>query len=127
MATYVGKVIRILDEFTLLINAGEFSVTVGDTVQIYESSDPILDLDGSDLGSYVYVKDELEVVQVEPQYAICKKNKTVTKTSSFGMALSPLLEHSFTEKVALPVNSQEFVPFPSFDKLIHVGDNVRKL
>lgn len=127
MATHVGKVIRIVDPFTLIINAGDYEVSVGDTIQIYESFEPIQDLDGTELGDLVYVKDELEVVQVEPRYAICKKDKTITKTTSFSLALSPLLEHTYTEKVSLPVKSEEFTPFPSFNKVIHVGDNARKL
>ena len=127
MATHIGKVIRIVDPFTLIINAGDNDVSVGDTIQIYETFEPIEDLDGTILGDLVYVKDELEVIQVESRYAICKKEKTVTKTVSLGLSLSPLLEHTYTEKVSLPVNSEEFTPFPSFNKTIHIGDNARKL
>lgn len=127
MATYVGKVIRLIDEFTLIINAGNFSVSVGDTVQVYETSEPILDLDGTNLGEFVLVKDELEVIQAEENYAICKKNKLITKTHSTPLALSPLLERSYTEKVPLPVNSMDCNPLPELNKTIYVGDNVRKI
>lgn len=127
MASYIGKVIRILDEFTLIVDSGEFSVSVGDTVQVYEDTEPIKNLDGTNLGKFVFIKDELKVVQVEDLYCICKKNKTVTKTTSMALALSPLLEHTHTEKVPLPVDPTDFEPIPTISKTIHVGDNVRKL
>lgn len=127
MSENIGQVIRIVDEYTLIINSSEYDVQVGDIIQVYETFDPIQDLDGTELGDLVHVKDELEVVQVEPNYAICKKNKTVNKTVSLGLALSPLLEHTYTEKVKLTVNSEDIDPFPSFTKEIHIGDNVRKI
>ncbi len=126
MTSYVGKIIRILDEFTIIIDAGDFSVSAGDAVQIYESSEPIVDLDGADLGEYVFIKDELQVIQVEEHYSVCKKNKTVTKASSMALALSPLLERTYAEKIPLHVNPEELAPIPTIDKTIHVGDKVRK-
>ena len=127
MATYVGNVIRILDEFTLIIDAGSRSVSVGDKVQVYEIVDTICDLDGNPLGDFSYVKDELDVIQVEDRFSVCKKNKSIKRITASALALSPLLDHTYTEKVPLPVNSSEFSPLPSVDQTIHVGDKVKKI
>lgn len=53
MATTVGKIIRILDEYTIIINTGMRDVSVGDKLQIYEKGDDILDLDGTLLDQYI--------------------------------------------------------------------------
>lgn len=127
MSNYVGNVIRIIDRYSLIINSSEYDVNIGDTIQIYESFDTIHDLDGKELGDLIHVKDELDVIQVEPNYAICKKNKTIKKTTSLGLTLSPLLEHTYTEKVSLCIDPEDIQPLPDFDKVIHIGDKVRKI
>lgn len=126
MTTCIGKVIRIVDEFTLIINAGSLSLSVGDKVQVYESGEPIVDLDGTALDEYIYVKDELEVVQVEERYSVCKKNKTVSKRIFSPFALSPLLEQTTTENVPMNIEESELKPLPSIDETIHVGDKVKR-
>lgn len=127
MINCIGKVIRILDKFTLIVNAGSYELSVGDRIQIYETLDDIVDLDGKVLDSYAYIKDELKVIQVEDNYSVCKKDKVVSHTSSFALALSPLLERTISEKVPLNVDESELTPLPPVDQLIHIGDKVKKM
>ena len=81
-------------------------------------------MDGIALAYYVYIKDELEVVQVEELYSVCEKKKIITKKSPL-FAPSPILEHSFTERVQLNISDGEIEPLKKFDKIIHVGDSVK--
>lgn len=125
MATTVGKIIRILDEYTIIINTGMRDVSVGDKLQIYEKGDDILDLDGTLLDQYIYIKDEVEVIRVENNYSICKKKKTINKSATFTFALSPLLEFNSTESVPLNIDKNDLQPFPSIDPIIRIGDKIR--
>lgn len=120
----IGHVIRILDKYTLLIDAGNTKVSVGDTIQVYAIGDVIKGLDGVALSYYVYVKDELEVTQVEELYSVCEKKKAITRQIPFGPT-SPMLEHTFTTRIQLKVNDDEVEPFGKFDNIIHVGDAVK--
>lgn len=125
MFNYVGKVIRIIDEYTIIVDSGTNSLSVGQTVQVYETGEPITDLDGKILDNYYHIKDELEVVQVEDSYSICKKNKFITKTIDYRLALSPLLQDQRKERIPLSVDKAEIKPFSPFDSKIHLGDSVK--
>lgn len=122
----IGHVIRILDEYTLIIDAGSSALSVGDLIQVYEIGDIIKDLNGNPLSYFVNIKDELEVVQVEDCYAVCKKNKTILKKVSDLLVTSPMLERTFSEKIPLKVDKDELQPFNPGDGIIHVGDAVKR-
>lgn len=123
----IGHVIRILDKYTLLVNVGKGDLDVGNIIQVYEIGDVIEDLNGTPLSYYVHIKDELEVIQVEDSYSMCKKNKTVNKIFSSGAAFatSPMLERSFVERPPLRVNESEIRPLSIGDNSIHVGDAIK--
>lgn len=122
----IGKVIRILDKYTLLINAGKKTLTSGSKVQVYELGEKIRDLDNSIIGYYVFIKDELNVIQVEENYSICKKEKIVQKGAATFIALSPMLDDALTEKEPLNINSSDISPIsPPADRSIHIGDSVK--
>ena len=53
----IGHVIRILDEYTLLIDVGRSQLSVDDEIEIYELGDPIRDINGNFLSEYIHVKD----------------------------------------------------------------------
>lgn len=121
----IGQVIRILDKYSLLIDAGVSELSVGDIVQVYEIKDIIKDLNGNPLGYFVHIKDELEVMQTEDAYSLCKKNKTIVKKVSDSFSLSPMLERSFIERIPLKVDEKELQPISTSDDMIHVGDPVK--
>lgn len=123
--SHIGEIIRITDKYTVIINAGNDKVKIGDQIQVYLMGEPLYNLDGSELCRYEYIKDELEVVQTDIYYSVCKKNKVIEK--KFSIPLSPMLEHSFYEKESLKVNNDEIKTLPDIDTTIHVGDLVKKL
>ena len=121
----LGNVIRILDNRTLIVNAGKDVLSKGNTIAVYVPVEPIYDLDGTELAVYEYTKDILEVIAVEPSYSICQKQKTeiVEQPTVSRLALSPLLEGK-KEYIPLNVDDAEISPF-SIDKKIHVGDPIK--
>ncbi|MBS6396710.1 MAG: hypothetical protein KH452_06115 [Clostridiales bacterium] len=121
----IGSVIQILDRYTLLIDAGKRAVSVGDTIQIYTLGEPILDLHGNPLSYYIHIKDELEVIQTEELYSLCKKTKIIEKSVPNVMALSPMLEKTIQEHQPLHINEEEIYPIKSIDTKIHIGDPVK--
>lgn len=122
MNNSIGKVIRILDNFTIIVSAGCANLSVGDTVHIFSVGEPILDLDGNILDYYYFIKDKLEVIQVEDNYSICRKNEFTVKTV---FALSPMLEQGVKERVPINVDKKDIHPFQDIDPKIHIGDDVK--
>jgi hypothetical protein len=121
----LGHVIRILDIYTLIVDVGSPLLSVGDEIQVCEFGDSILDLNGNELSKFIFVKDTLEVTDVQEHYSICKKNKTIAHRVPTMAALSPLLEFTSTERVPLSVDDSEIHPLNSFDSKIHVGDLIK--
>lgn len=119
----IGNVVRIIDERTIIVNIGKGILETGAQVQVYESVDSIKNLDGNDLGVFIYVKDTLEVIQVEDNYSICKK--MITRPTTFNFALSPLLESVPEEYVPLNVDVKDIQPLTPKDPLVRVGDPIK--
>ncbi len=119
----IGNVIRIVDERTIIVNIGKGILKKGAEIQVYELVDHLKNLDGTLLDTYMYIKDTLEVVQVEEKYAICKNMKTHQK--SFSLALSPLLERTTEEYVPLHIDRNDIQPLVPKDPLIRVGDPIK--
>lgn len=125
----IGKVIRVLDDYHIIVDAGKDVLNQGDTVEIYETKGDVVDLDGNSLGELIIVKDKLSVIQVEEKYSICEKKETVKlkRIPISEIALSPLLRESTTTK-RIPLNISDNVPIDDqpFDLAINLGDPVRK-
>lgn len=121
---FVGNVIRIIDNRTVLVNVGQDDLSVGQTVQIYEPGTEIRDLDGSVLCNYSFIKDELEVIQVEKLYSVCKKQKSITKTYN-PFALSPLLETTKKEYIPLNIDEADIQELKPNDTKVRIGDPIK--
>ena len=119
----IGHVIRVLDKFTLVIDVGKPKLSVGDIIQVYEIGDVINDLDGNALSYYVHIKDELEVVQVEELYSICRKPLTTQLPAS--LAVSPMLERSFRVRNPLNIDEKDVKPLKKGDSVIRIGDLIK--
>lgn len=119
----IGNVIRIVDEHTIIVNIGKGILESGAKIQVYELVDNLKNPDGTLLDAYVYVKDTLEVTQVEEKYSICKNAKIRHKT--FSLALSPLLEQTIDEYAPLNIDRNDIQPLAPKDPLIRVGDPIR--
>lgn len=120
----VANVIRIIDNRTLLVNAGTNMLRVGQRVQVYEVGQEITDLDGTVLSRYFFIKDELEVIQVEDSYSVCQKTEKIVKTYN-PFALSPLLETKKTEYIPLNIDTSDIEELKPNDPLVRVGDPIK--
>ncbi|MDD3186398.1 MAG: hypothetical protein ACOX1S_05515 [Anaerostipes sp.] len=117
----IGSVIRIIDNRTIIVNAGKDRLCIGDTIKVYEKTEPILDLDGTELCIYEYTKDILEVIDVDTKYSVCQK-KEFKNTAA--MSISPLL--SKKEYIPLNVDKEDIQPFEIKNHNIVVGDPIKK-
>lgn len=120
---FIGNVIRIVDNRTIIVNAGKGTLSVGDTVQVYEPGEILKDIDGTELCAFEFVKDELEVVRVEFRYSVCKKTQVTTKTFKF--PLSPLLETQITEYIPLNIDNSDIQELKPKDPLAKIGDSIK--
>lgn len=87
--------------------------------------EPLIGLDGKELCKYVFVKDTLDVIDVQDRYSVCKKNKEVIHKISHSIPLSPLLEQTYTEYETLNVDSNEIQHMAQIDSKIHIGDLIK--
>lgn len=119
----IGKVIRILDQYTLLVDAGKDRLKKGEKIQVYEPVEMIKAPDGTDLGYYNYIKDTLEVISTEEHFSICQKRETVEKTIPY--ALSPLLEKHTFDRVPLKIDESDIRALDPKEPLIKIGDPIK--
>lgn len=124
---YIGQVIRILSPTTIIIDAGELDLTVGDKVQIYTVGDEIKDLKGNFLGVYENIKDTLEVVQTSENYSVCEKLERTT-TSALSAVAQLTAPRTVTTKAELNVDESQIQPLDGGDEssTIRLGDYVKK-
>lgn len=133
-------VVRIIDEFTLLINIGtddnepyfkssldELATRVGDKIKILAPGPMIIDpITNEELGYFDKTKEVLEIVELLPKMAICKNIKREKQTSS---VLNVFATQTTETTEALPINVDkdeidtiEFASAP-----VKVGDPVQFL
>ena len=124
---FLGNVVRIISDLSLIIDVGEDFLTIGDKVQIYTVFDEIKDLDGNSLGPYENIKDTLNVVQTTANYSVCEKI-TTKRTSPYASLSNAFTTSEYTVKESLNVDKNEIQPLKkgNDNKQIHVGDYVKK-
>ena len=107
----IAKVIRILDQYTIMIDKGyeSKSIHVDTKISIYEPGPEITDIDGNSLGRYDFLKGELIITEVYPTFSV----------SSF------LKGGKQTVKSALDVNEKDINPLKAKNPKIQVGDLVK--
>jgi len=78
-----AKVIKILDNYSILINYGRTKgATVGENVQIVEIGPEIIDPDsGESLGTLDHIKDVLQIQEVFDEFSICNKRIKINFTA----------------------------------------------
>lgn len=117
----IGVVARIISDTELIISTDSSLLHLGDDIQVYHHGEDLFSPDGQNLGSYNRVKDTLQVIQLEPQYIIAKKEQT-SSTPLADLVTSPLL---IKRTVPLCVDQDEIRPLSPVDMKIHVGDPVK--
>ncbi|GEM_PF-2210198 len=77
------QVIKIIDEFTILINIGKNSgnITTDKWIIVYEEGPEIKDLDGRTLGTFDFTKAKLKITQVFQNFAVAEHLKEGTPFS----------------------------------------------
>lgn len=126
----IGHVIRIVDDYTLIIDAGtKQGLKIGDKVQVYDIIDEIFDLEGGSIDYYRFVKATLRVDTCEDNYSICTTlSSAVPSTYKLvaQLATSPLLETKTLRK-KLQIKESDKTPLPIGEKQIEIGDKVKKV
>lgn len=125
----IGKVIRVLDDYSIIVDAGKDVLHKGDWVEVIELKGDVIDLDGNNLGDLILVKDTLKVIQVEEKYSICEKKETITekKRPISELAISPLLrETTITKRVPLNISEDVAIEEHPISLSINLGDLIRK-
>lgn len=124
---YLGNVIRIIDEKSLIVDIGEDYLSVGDKVIIYTTSDDIKDLEGNSLGVFEVIKNKLEITQTAANYSVCK-NIVIEESSGVAYAFSALTTRKTVVERDLNVYKNEIQPLSDVENpnTIVIGDYVRK-
>lgn len=121
----IGQVIRIVNETELIINVGEFDITVGDKIIVYAVGDTIKDLDGTELGKYECDKATLTVVTTTENYSICK-SEVIMKKSAI-VAVSDIFSSTYEGRKTLNVDKEQINSINIKNKdIIQIGDLVKK-
>ncbi|MCU4958658.1 hypothetical protein OB990_20905 [Bacillus cereus] len=98
MNSYITfKVIKIIDEYSLVINSGlKDGISIGDSIEIFLEGDEIVDPfnEGKVLGTLDFIKDTLEVTEVYSEFAVCEKR--VTKEVHIPSPLQKAISHSMS-------------------------------
>lgn len=132
----IGKVIKIIDEYTILINAGyknnsdleDFMESTDSlTIEIYEPGFDVIDPETNEkLGQYDYIKDTVIIERIYENYSVCKKISADSATSGI-LALSPLFSKQKKinyEKINIDINDINYNLSPK-STAVCVGDLVR--
>lgn len=124
----IGKVIKIPNEYIVIISANKYEVNIGDDVAIYEPGDEILDPDtGEKLGDFDFIKTKLEISETYDNYSVCQRVVYERRSPVFG-ALSPLLEDETVEKIKkINVNPEHNDNLKIKNSKVSIGDPVKLL
>lgn len=124
-ASYPFKVIEIIDDTKIIINAGEEDdLYVGQSLNIVKKGTPVRDLDGSELGTYDLIIERIMVNQVYSRFSICIKSPA----SSSSAYLNPVTVYNAAisanpPKMRVNMDKASHRKYPD-QKIIEVGDDV---
>ena len=123
----IGRIIMIPNDYTIVVDAGINTLSLGDRIVVYEVGALIKDSEGEILGTFDFEKAVLEVVEVQGGYSICK-DKSIVKTNKLSAGLSPLFQEVKSVSYSpLPVSDEDNLNLSIKNKLISVGDPIKRL
>lgn len=120
MSEAEARVVRIVDETSLIINVGyKHGINAGDEFNILGVSDNIIDPQTFEsLGDFYYEKDVLEVVDVKEKYSVLAKPQRIP-SNPFGFD-DPVTKPEF---VSLNIDLDDIDPLVTDkDLTIRIGD-----
>ncbi|RMH69194.1 MAG: hypothetical protein D6675_13425 [Gemmatimonadetes bacterium] len=137
MSIIYGKVAKILDEYTLVLNIGrKQNVKEGMTFLVYEDGDEVLDPDtGESLGKLEMVKGRVVVSHVQDRlaYATSERKETTAEEPHPAQVLSAMMARDHQEKREATENRKKLHVRPNAmsgmprANPINVGDRVRSI
>ena len=118
-----GKIVKIIDEYKVVVNLGSGSVDDGQFLEVYQPGQEVTDPDtGESLGTLDFIKAKLRVIAVFPKMCVCENRETRQKSMIMSIAQSL----SYEEKLPLNVQTTDISGgYEGADKKIKVGDLVR--
>jgi hypothetical protein len=120
----IATVLRILDEYTILIDAGyKRGVVKGMKFVVFSEGDYVFGLDGTNLGKLEYPKATVEVIHVQQNFSMAE-SATIVEYSPADEIAEAL---TYSRVKELPVSKESIKKIPDFDKTVHVGDKVRQI
>ena len=135
-----GKVLKILDSYTIVVSLGRAEVNEGDRLVVYGVGDEISNDKGESLGRLEIVKANLEVEHVQDRFSTAIspiKTETVRETvpsissGSYLSSWSTIFGGTVNVERAMPRRYREPLPIDDkpagLDRKIRVGDLVRKI
>lgn len=115
------KVIKILDDYAILINNNHF-FHLGDTVKIYSEGEELFDSEGKSYGKLKLVKDILIVTVCEDKYIICKK-VVIEKKNRLLPVLDQFATETIKKEIKLNVDKEQIESIIyETDEPIKIGD-----
>ena len=141
MSETTWKVVRILDNFNVVVNAGRDEVNIGDELEIIEAGKTFIDPDtGEDLGRLEKVKAIVVVIQREEKFCVAESPTEYVRAgekvqSLLGLSGTANISQIFGElykdvkRIQAPLNVDPQDPTPDWrelkDPVIRVRDPVR--
>jgi len=122
---YIGKVVKIINEYRLIINVGTGKLNVGDVVAVCDNSTEIVDPEtGEKLGYFSFIKGRLEVVEVQEKFSVCFSDETELLSSPLTTAFSRMYYEN--EQIRpLKVNEEQNENLQIGDIVISIGDPIK--
>lgn len=124
-------VVRILDEYSLIISGGfEEGIFEGDHLQIFSEGTPIYDPNDSSIliGSFDNIKATVIAKQVQEHLTICQNQVILKNMPTIATILNGLSNiESISTTSTLPVDPTQIEPINLDDKIIRLGDSARKI
>ena len=117
----LARVIRIIDDFTIMIDKGyeTGNLEEGTRITVFEPGPEIKDLDGNSLGKYDFTKAKLIITEVFKRFSIAQN---IEEGSPF--SVTNFLSGAQT-KLVINVNEDEIEPLEPKDIQVKKGDLVR--
>lgn len=122
----LGRVIKILNDKTIVVNVGNAELKVGDRINILDECIEIKDPDTKALlGSYSFKKAILVIRETYELFSIAEAYEFETISNSLALAMNPLLK-SNKQIIPLNVNKEDNENITLENKEIKIGDEICK-
>ena len=118
------RVVQILSEYEIIVNAGRSFVSRGNVLEIYAPGKDVIDPDtGWSLGTLDFIKANVIVKNVFEHMCVCRSD--TTDINSITRQINSLMAGSVSP---LNINSLDITPIhEDVDEVIRIGDPVRRV